>query len=121
MFLLRKTLAAQCSATRDSVVATPPCSAIRFRFEIDPPTPLVAGGGKIGATGFFFPGGWGRCSATPSRHLENCRDTVCLSGPNRARQPRCAMRFESHTPQIASDVNFFFASDARTHSLDLKS
>ena len=44
-------------------------------------------------------------------------------GPNRAMQPRCAMRFEIAHPQIASDAKkfLFFASDAKTHSLDLKS
>ena len=48
--------------------------------------------------------------------------TVELSGPNRAMQPRCAMRFESHTPKsLAMRKSFFFASDAKTHSLDLKS
>ena len=48
---------------------------------------------------------------------------ICLSGPNRAMQPRCAMRFESHTPISLAMRFFFFASDAKTqcHSLDLKS
>ena len=45
----------------------------------------------------------------------------CLSGPNRAMQPRCAMRFESHTPKSLAMRKCFFASDAKTHSLDLKS
>ena len=44
-----------------------------------------------------------------------------LSGPNRAMQPRCAMRFESHTPKSLAMRKSFFASDAKTHSLDLKS
>ena len=45
-----------------------------------------------------------------------------LSGPNRAMQPRCAMRFESHTlKSLAMRIFFLFASDAKTHSLDLKS
>ena len=51
-----------------------------------------------------------------------------LSGPNRAMQPRCAMRFGSHIPKSLamrkSFFFFFFASDAKTHSedsLDLKS
>ena len=39
-----------------------------------------------------------------------------LSGPNRAMQLRCAMRFESHTPKsLAMPKGFFFASDAKTH------
>ena len=36
-------------------------------------------------------------------------------------QPRCAMRFESHTPKSLAMQRSFFASDAKTHSLDLKS
>ena len=44
-----------------------------------------------------------------------------LSGPNRAMQPRCAMRFESQTPKSLAIRKSFFASDAKTHSLDLKS
>ena len=35
-------------------------------------------------------------------------------------QPRCAMRFESHIPKSLA-MRFFFASDAKTHPLDLKS
>ena len=46
-----------------------------------------------------------------------------LSGPNRAMPPRCAMRFESHSPKSLAMREkksfFFFASDAKTHSLDL--
>ena len=44
-----------------------------------------------------------------------------LSGPNRAMQPRCAMRFESHIPKSLAMRKSFFASDAKAHSLDLKS
>ena len=44
-----------------------------------------------------------------------------LSVPNRAMQPRCAMRFESQTPKSLAMRKSFFASDAKTHSLDLKS
>ena len=45
-----------------------------------------------------------------------------LSGPNRTMQPRCAMRFEAHIPKsLAMRKIFLFASDAKTHSLDLKS
>ena len=45
-----------------------------------------------------------------------------LSGPNRAMQPQCAMRFESHTPKsLAMRKPFFFTSDAKAHSFDLKS
>ena len=44
-----------------------------------------------------------------------------LSGPNRAMQPRCAMRFESRTPKSLAMRKVLFASDAKTHSLDLKS
>ena len=44
-----------------------------------------------------------------------------LSGPNRAMQPRCAMRFESRIPKSLAIRKSFFASDAKTHSLDLKS
>ena len=44
-----------------------------------------------------------------------------LSGPNRAKQPRCAMRFESHIPKSLAMRKSFFASDAKTRSLDLKS
>ena len=44
-----------------------------------------------------------------------------LSGPNRAMQPRCAMRFESHIPKSLAMPKNLFASDAKTHSLDLKS
>ena len=41
-----------------------------------------------------------------------------LSGPNRAMQPRCATRFESHIPKsLAMRKRFFFASDAKTHLL----
>ena len=45
-----------------------------------------------------------------------------VSGPNRAMQPRCAMRFESHTPKsLAMRKSLFFvASDARTHSLAIR-
>ena len=46
--------------------------------------------------------------------------TLELSGPNRAMQPRCAMRFESHTPKSLAMRKSFFASDAKTHSLDLQ-
>ena len=46
---------------------------------------------------------------------------TALSGPNRAMQPRCAMRFESHTPKSLAMRKSFFASDAKTRSLDLKS
>ena len=45
-----------------------------------------------------------------------CSNT--LSGPNRAMQPRCAMRFESHIPKSLAMRKVFFASDAKTHSLD---
>ena len=31
-----------------------------------------------------------------------------LSGPNRAMQPRCAMRFESHTPKSLAMRKIFF-------------
>ena len=41
--------------------------------------------------------------------------------PNRAMQPRCAMRFESHTPKPLAMRKSFFASDAKTHSFDLRS
>ena len=44
-----------------------------------------------------------------------------LSGPNRAMQPRCAMRFKSHIPKSLAMRKRFFASNAKTHSLDLKS
>ena len=45
-----------------------------------------------------------------------------LSGPNRAMQLRCAMRFESHIPK-SQVMRFFFAwpCDSKTHSVDLKS
>ena len=43
-----------------------------------------------------------------------------FSGPNRAMQLRCAMRFESHTPKSLAMRKSFFASDAKTHQLDLK-
>ena len=46
---------------------------------------------------------------------------LALSGPNRAMQLRCAMRFESHTPKSLAMRKRFFASDAKTHSLDLTS
>ena len=36
-------------------------------------------------------------------------------------QPRCAMRFDSHIPKSLAMRKSFFASDAKTHSLDLKS
>ena len=42
-------------------------------------------------------------------------------GPNRAMQPRCAMRFESHTPKTLAMRKSCFASDAKTHWFDLKS
>ena len=44
-----------------------------------------------------------------------------LSGPNRAMQLRWAMRFESPTPKSLAMRKSFCASDAKTHSLDLKS
>ena len=44
-----------------------------------------------------------------------------LSGPNRAMQPRCAMRFESHIPKSPARRKSFLFCDAKTHSLDLKS
>ena len=44
-----------------------------------------------------------------------------LSGPNRAMQPRCAMRFEPHIPKSLAMRKSFFASDAKAHLLDLKS
>ena len=44
-----------------------------------------------------------------------------LSGPDRAMQPRCAMRFESHISKSLAMRKGFFASDAKPHSLDLKS
>ena len=36
-------------------------------------------------------------------------------------QPRCAMRFESHIPKSLAMPKSLFASDAKTHSLDLNS
>ena len=44
-----------------------------------------------------------------------------LSGPNRAMQPPGAMRFASHIPKSLAIRKSSFASDAKTHSLDLKS
>ena len=51
----------------------------------------------------------------------NLLNFLGLSRPNRAMQPRCAMRFESHTPKSLAMRKSFSASDAKTHSLDLKS
>ena len=40
---------------------------------------------------------------------KNAAFCVCvLSGPNRAMQPRCAMRFESHTPKSLAMRKSFF-------------
>ena len=44
-----------------------------------------------------------------------------LSGPILAMPLRCAMRFELHTPKSPAMRKSFFASDAKTHWLDLKS
>ena len=62
-------------------------------------------------------------SPFPLSSLAEKRGFFDLSGPNRAMQPRCAMRFESHIPKSLAMRKsfFFFASDAKIHSLDLKS
>ena len=61
---------------------------------------------------------------------QDCNKTVFLENPFSklvkvctfcSMQPRCAMRFESHTPKSLAMRKSFFASDAKTHSLDLKS
>ena len=59
----------------------------------------------------------GRLKYDASFHVDGMH--VAVSGPNRAMQPRCAMRFESHTPKSLAMRKSFFASDAKTHSLDL--
>ena len=46
---------------------------------------------------------------------QDFRNSHSLSGPNCAMQPRCAMRFESHTPKSLAMRKSFFASDAKTH------
>ena len=64
------------------------------------------------------------CSGWDLRMSPSCAQSQassCLSGPNRAMQPRCAMRFESHIPKSLAMRKSFFASDAKTHPLDLKS
>ena len=44
-----------------------------------------------------------------SSYENNCVHVDQLGGPNRAMQPRCAMRFESHTPKsLAMRKSFFF-------------
>ena len=67
---------AQCSTTRDSVAATPPCSAIRFRMEIDTQhlTPLAVSD-KIGAMGSFS-GRIGGYSAT-TRDISKITEICC--------------------------------------------
>ena len=50
-----------------------------------------------------------------------CAFFSSLSGPNRAMQPRCAMRFKAHVPKSLAMRFFFRFFDAKTHSLDLKS
>ena len=50
--------------------------------------------------------------------LGNDFDSSGFSGPNRAVQPRCAMRFESHTPKSLAMRKMFIVSDAKTHSFD---
>ena len=50
------------------------------------------------------------------------RFCVCFwKAAKRAMQLRCAMRFEPHAPKSLAMRNSFFASDAKTHLLDLKS
>ena len=44
-----------------------------------------------------------------------------LSGPNRAMQPRCAMRFESHTPKSLAMRKVFSLAMRKLISFDLKS
>ena len=58
---------------------------------------------------------------SPSQARDSLPLRQRLSGPNGAMQPRCAMRFESHIPKSLAMRKAFFASDAKTHSLDLKS
>ena len=59
--------------------------------------------------------GWQQLSSRPLNCTNKCTVIVrpshpkLYSGPNRAMQPRCAMRFESHTPKSLAIRKSFFS------------